>query len=129
MNQTQDKPSALAKLLGFYTIEIKNIETGAIEGKADVLVMENLFYAHDIQEAYDLKGIKGRKVKGERGTTKTSFDYEWIESKHLQTRQEFGSLIIGFLYRATSFSHIHSAPIEAHFARSHNLRCGISCWE
>ena len=81
MNQMKDKPSALAKLLGFYTIDIKNLETGSTGMKADVLVMENLFYSHKIDATYDLKGIKGRKVKGDAGNSKTLLDEEWIESE------------------------------------------------
>ena len=44
MESTSSKPSAIAKLLGFYTVEIKNLETGVMQAKTDLLVMENLFY-------------------------------------------------------------------------------------
>ncbi|KDN36345.1 hypothetical protein RSAG8_10912, partial [Rhizoctonia solani AG-8 WAC10335] len=79
IDSTHSKASVLAKMLGFYTIEVKNLETGATQTRADVLVMENLMFGRNITQTFDLKGIKGRKVKpgGKSGTT--LFDGEWIE--------------------------------------------------
>lgn len=82
MDATANRPSVLAKLLGFYTVEIKNLESGATQAKADLLVMENLFYDQKITKTFDLKGIQGRKVKASSGngpSSKTLFDGEWIE--------------------------------------------------
>ena len=81
MDATTSKPTVLAKLLGFYTVEIKNLETGATQAKADLLVMENLFYNQSIVKTFDLKGIQGRKVKPSNNASgsKTLFDGEWIE--------------------------------------------------
>lgn len=79
MDATASKATVLAKLLGFYTIEIKNLETGTVQSKADLLVTENLFYDRNISKTFDLKGIQGRKVKPHRSTSKTLFDGEWIE--------------------------------------------------
>lgn len=79
MAQTQDKPSTLAKLLGFYSIEVKNLETGNIESKADVLVMENLFWNHKPDAVYDLKGIRGRKAKSD-SPKRTLMDVDFMES-------------------------------------------------
>lgn len=79
MDATAAKPSVLAKLLGFYTVEIRNLETGTTQAKADLLVMENLFYSQKINKTFDLKGIQGRKVKASNSTSKTLFDGEWIE--------------------------------------------------
>jgi 1-phosphatidylinositol-3-phosphate 5-kinase len=85
MEATTSKPTVLAKLLGFYTVEIKNLENGTTQAKADLLVMENLFYEQKIDKTFDLKGIQGRKVKaGTSGNStssgsKTLFDGEWIE--------------------------------------------------
>ena len=85
MESTTNKATVLAKLLGFYTIEIRNLETGAVQSKVDLLVMENLFYDQNISKTFDLKGIQGRKVKPSSqigpGTTKTLFDNEWIEGQ------------------------------------------------
>ncbi|PCH34847.1 hypothetical protein WOLCODRAFT_139614 [Wolfiporia cocos MD-104 SS10] len=80
MDATATRPSVLAKLLGFYTVEIRNIESGATQAKADLLVMENLFFKQKISKAFDLKGIQGRKVKSS-SNSKTLFDGEWIEDQ------------------------------------------------
>lgn len=82
MAQTQDKPSTLAKLLGFYSIEVKNLETGNVESKADVLVMENLFWNHKPDAVYDLKGIRGRKAKSD-SPQRTLMDVDFMESKSI----------------------------------------------
>ncbi len=82
MEATASRPTVLAKLLGFYTVEIRNLETGATQAKADLLVMENLFYDRKITKTFDLKGIQGRKVKASSGSnSKTLFDGEWIEGQ------------------------------------------------
>ena len=84
MDATAGKPTVLAKLLGFYTVEIRNLESGTVQAKADLLVMENLFYEQNVVKTFDLKGIAGRKVKASPGIrtpqkSKTLFDGEWIE--------------------------------------------------
>ena len=81
MDTTAHRPSVLAKLMGFYTVEIKNMETNTIQSKADLLIMENLFFEQNISQTFDLKGIQGRKVKSNTSgsTKKTLFDGEWIE--------------------------------------------------
>ena len=83
MDSTASRPTVLAKLAGFYTVEIRNLETGNVQAKADLLVMENLFYQHKVEKAFDLKGIQGRKVKAAQSqqTAKTLFDGEWIEGE------------------------------------------------
>ncbi|KAI0354500.1 hypothetical protein OH77DRAFT_1426094 [Trametes cingulata] len=82
MEATASRPTVLAKLLGFYTVEIRNLESGTTQAKADLLVMENLFYNQKISKTFDLKGIQGRKVKASSGTgSKTLFDGEWIEGQ------------------------------------------------
>lgn len=40
-----DRPSLLAKIYGFYTIKIKNVKTGQIEQKLDLVVLENLLHS------------------------------------------------------------------------------------
>ena len=81
MDATANKATVLAKLIGFYTIEIRNLENGSVQSKADLLVMENLFFDQNISKTFDLKGIQGRKVKTHGDRTKTLFDGEWIEGK------------------------------------------------
>jgi len=86
MDATASRATVLAKLLGFYTVEIRNLETGAIQAKADLLVTENLFYEQKVEKTFDLKGIQGRRVKpGSSGTStrdsKILFDGDWIEGQ------------------------------------------------
>lgn len=90
LSDSANKASVIAKLLGYFTVEIKNLETGTTQAKADLLVMENLFYQHKISRTFDLKGIQGRKVKAKpkdrekedpNAPPKTLFDGEWIEGQ------------------------------------------------
>lgn len=85
METTSGEPTVLAKLLGFYTVEIKNLESGNTQAKADLLLMENLFFDQKIGKTFDLKGIQGRKVKpgssNNDSVNKTLFDGEWIEGR------------------------------------------------
>jgi len=83
MDATASKSTVLAKLMGFYTVEIKNLETGVVQAKTDLLVMENLFYGRNILKKFDLKGIQGRRVKTPGNACKTLFDGEWIEGTSL----------------------------------------------
>ncbi|OCF31113.1 hypothetical protein I316_07245 [Kwoniella heveanensis BCC8398] len=84
---THNKATSLAKIVGFYTVRINDMQTGT-KRQLDLLVMENLFYKQTITRSYDLKGIEGRKVtkvkaEGEtKADTKgegTLFDGEWLE--------------------------------------------------
>lgn len=83
MESTASRASILAKLLGFYTVEVRNLETGTVLAKADLLVMENVFHGQKPTKTFDLKGIQGRKVKASSNSSasKTLFDSEWIEGK------------------------------------------------
>lgn len=83
MDKTSKKPSVMAKMLGFYTVELKNPETGVVQSKTDLLIMENLFFERRVDQAFDLKGIEGRKVKpnSKGGQSQTLFDGEWLEGQ------------------------------------------------
>jgi 1-phosphatidylinositol-3-phosphate 5-kinase len=83
MELNGSRASILAKLLGFYTVEVRNLETGTMQAKADLLVMENLFYGQKPTKTFDLKGIQGRKVKTNSNPSgsKTLLDSEWIEGQ------------------------------------------------
>lgn len=57
------KPTALAKILGFYKVGFQNPVTNTAQ-KLDLLVQENLFYKRRIAQVFDLKGsIRNRHVK------------------------------------------------------------------
>lgn len=85
MNQTVSKSTALAKFVGFYTVEVRNLDSGTTMHKADLVVMENLFFDRHIERTFDLKGIQGRKVKAKGGVAapKTLFDEEWREGESM----------------------------------------------
>jgi len=83
MEHSSSHASVLAKLMGFYTVEMSNLATGD-RTVANLLVMENLFYNHRITRTFDLKGIAGRKVKVNdkvETVAKTLFDSEWVEGQ------------------------------------------------
>jgi 1-phosphatidylinositol-3-phosphate 5-kinase len=92
MESTASKATSLAKMMGFYSVEVKNLETGVVLSQADLMVMENLFYGQKISKVFDLKGIPGRKIKPRNresnleGAPKTMFDSEWIEGKNIPLR-------------------------------------------
>ncbi|KAI0701295.1 hypothetical protein BC835DRAFT_236879 [Cytidiella melzeri] len=106
MDATANKPTVLAKLLGFYTVEIRNLETGSTQAKADLLVMENLFYKQNIVKTFDLKGIQGRKVKAASSDSgsKTLFDGDWIEGQQraLSLVQPHSKVVLQEAIRADS---------------------------
>ena len=115
MEATTNKPTVLAKLLGFYTVEIRNLESGTTQAKADLLVMENLFYNRKITKTFDLKGIQGRKVKASSGSnSKTLFDGEWIEgTSHGSDALQADA---GSLCRPATCAHSCTAPLEGRVA-------------
>ena len=124
MESTTTNPTALAKLLGFYTIEIRNIESGTVQAKADLLVMENLFFNKKIVKTFDLKGIQGRKVKATTlgNSSKPLFDGDWIEGaivchvgSHLFTNQR----------RPTTGSNVITPRFETSPAGSDHERLGV----
>ena len=62
-NKQKQKPTALAKVLGFYKVGFHNPVTNTAQ-KLDLLVQENLFYKRRIAQVFDLKGsMRNRHVK------------------------------------------------------------------
>ncbi|KAI0272218.1 hypothetical protein BGY98DRAFT_1123422 [Russula aff. rugulosa BPL654] len=47
--------TSVAKLLGFNAVEVCNLDDGAVQAKADLLVMENSSYGQQPTEMFDLK--------------------------------------------------------------------------
>lgn len=84
MTGTHNRATALAKIVGFYTVTIKDSQSGH-KRQLDLLVMENLFHNQSISKTFDLKGIEGRRiVKTKEGdkevkTAATLFDADWLE--------------------------------------------------
>lgn len=62
----QNRPTALAKIVGIYKIGYQNSRTGAAL-KQDLLVMENLFYARNVTQIFDLKGSARNRLVSTSG--------------------------------------------------------------
>ncbi|KAF9352006.1 hypothetical protein BGX26_010091 [Mortierella sp. AD094] len=86
MEKTNEAPTVLAKIFGFYTLKIKNGESGHAL-KIDVLVMEHLFYNQKITRTFDLKGIQdrhaGSKPNAGGGGSTTLWDGDFIEGRYM----------------------------------------------
>lgn len=130
MDSTANKPSVLAKLLGFFTVEIRNLETGTTQAKADLLVMENLFFNQNVSKTFDLKGIQGRKVKARAGSSvsnKTLFDGEWIEGEEMSSLDCCVSrLIYNVIGRPATCVDAYPCAFEVRPPRSYQERRRIS---
>lgn len=74
-----DLPTALAKIFGFYQIQMRNPITHK-SFKMDVLVMENLFYDHKTSRIFDLKGsMRNRHVKQTGRENEVLLDENMVE--------------------------------------------------
>ena len=74
-----DLPTALAKILGFYQIHIKNTETGKVF-KKDVIITENLFYDKQNLRIFDLKGsMRNRHVEQTGKANEVLLDENMVE--------------------------------------------------
>ncbi|KAI9635199.1 phosphatidylinositol-4-phosphate 5-kinase [Dioszegia hungarica] len=80
MATTHNKATALAKIVGFYTVKMHDVATGE-KRTMDLLVMENLFWKQEIDRTFDLKGIEARRVPKGKENGSTMFDAEWLEAQ------------------------------------------------
>lgn len=62
----EQKPTALAKIVGVYRIGFRNTQTNRAL-KQDVLIMENLFYNRKISQTFDLKGSNRNRLVNTSG--------------------------------------------------------------
>ncbi|KAI7879637.1 hypothetical protein K492DRAFT_81675 [Lichtheimia hyalospora FSU 10163] len=91
MRHSEDTPSMLAKIFGFYTIRIRSIEDKRVLLNLDVLVMEHLFYGAtpQITQRFDFKGLRDRHVEEclkqphQPKSDTTLWDGDWIEGFRL----------------------------------------------
>lgn len=90
-----DLPSAIAKMLGFYQIIIKNPTTG-VEFNWFLLVMENLFYDRSPTRIFDLKGsMRNRRIQSTGEQNEVLLDENMVE----------------FIYESPLFSREHSKKL------------------
>ncbi|KAF3909723.1 hypothetical protein AA313_de0209251 [Arthrobotrys entomopaga] len=114
-------PTAIAKMLGFFTIYIKNPNTGT-ELRWDLLVMENLFYDRKMSRTFDLKGsMRNRYVQetGEQNEVlldENMVDYIW--KNPLFVREHSKKLLRASLWNDTLF-------LERNQVMDYSLMVGI----
>jgi 1-phosphatidylinositol-3-phosphate 5-kinase len=98
--------SAIAKIFGFYQIEIKNTLTGKTF-KMDFLIMENLFYNHNTTRIFDLKGsMRNRHVQQTGKQDEVLLDenmIEYIYESPVFVKEHSKKLLRGSLFNDTSF--------------------------
>lgn len=101
-----DLPTAIAKIFGFYQIQIKNPYTGKTI-KTDVLIMENLFYQTKNIRIFDLKGsMRNRHVEQTGKENEVLLDenmVEYIYESPLFVRQYDKKLLRSSLWNDTIF--------------------------
>lgn len=74
--------TCLAKILGIYQVIIRQSKSGK-EVKIDLIVMENLFFGHNISRMYDLKGALHRNASEKNGTRKVLLDQNFVDDMNL----------------------------------------------
>lgn len=98
--------TAIAKIYGFYQIEIKNNSNGKIF-KMDFLIMENLFYNHNTTRIFDLKGsMRNRHVQQTGKEDEVLLDenmIEYIYESPVFVKEHSKKVLRGSLFNDTSF--------------------------
>lgn len=98
--------SAMAKIFGFYQIQIKNNVSGKTF-KMDFLIMENLFYSYNTTRIFDLKGsMRNRHVKQTGKENEVLLDenmVEYIYESPVFVNEHLKRLLRGSLFNDTSF--------------------------
>ncbi|KAI8882619.1 hypothetical protein K501DRAFT_251026 [Backusella circina FSU 941] len=107
MNQSSNLPSVLAKIFGFFTIRIKNTLDKKETLDMDVLIMEHLFFGHQIIKKFDFKGIQDRHVEESRKQQKdiTLWDGDWLDEHrmHLPVNEQSKAMIQTAIQNDTEF--------------------------
>ncbi|KAJ3016458.1 UNVERIFIED_CONTAM: hypothetical protein HDU68_012208 [Siphonaria sp. JEL0065] len=125
MNQTNSStspPSALAKIMGFFSVKSKNLETGVIQ-QLDILIMEHLFSEFDVGLVFDLKGVLDRRKPATASATADQKDEITRDSRVLWD----GDWVDGnckYLYCLESPSKrmlMESLKADTHFLASANI--------
>jgi 1-phosphatidylinositol-3-phosphate 5-kinase len=99
-------PTVLAKILGLYSVQIRNPLTGNVM-KLDVIVMENLFYNRKMSRIFDLKGsMRNRHVQQTGREDEVLLDenmVEYIYESPLFTRDHAKRFLKTSLFNDTLF--------------------------
>lgn len=98
--------TAIAKIYGFYQINVKNPITGK-NFKMDFLIMENLFYNRKTTRIFDLKGsMRNRHVQQTGKENEVLLDenmIEYIYESPVFVREQSKRLLRGSLFNDTAF--------------------------
>lgn len=98
--------TAIAKIFGFYQVEIKNSLNGKTF-KMDFLIMENLFYDRTTKRIFDLKGsMRNRHVQQTGIENEVLLDenmIEYIYESPVFVREHLKKLLRGSLFNDTAF--------------------------
>lgn len=102
-----DLPTALAKIFGFYQIQVKSSISGAKSYKMDVIIMENLFYERKTSRIFDLKGsMRNRHVEQTGKENEVLLDenmIEYIYESPIHVREYDKKLLRASLWNDTLF--------------------------
>lgn len=75
-----DLPTTLAKVFGFYQIQVKSSISSSKSYKMDVIIMENLFYEKKTTRIFDLKGsMRNRHVEQTGKANEVLLDENMVE--------------------------------------------------
>ncbi|KAG0667932.1 1-phosphatidylinositol-3-phosphate 5-kinase [Maudiozyma exigua] len=102
-----DLPTALAKVFGFYQIQVKSSLSGSKSYKMDVIIMENLFYEKKTSRIFDLKGsMRNRHVEQTGKENEVLLDenmVEYIYESPIHVREYDKKLLRASLWNDTLF--------------------------
>lgn len=100
-------PTALAKIFGFYQIQVKSSISGSKSYKMDVIIMENLFYERKTTRIFDLKGsMRNRHVEQTGKENEVLLDenmVEYIYESPIHVREYDKKLLRASLWNDTLF--------------------------
>lgn len=101
-----DLPTSLAKIFGFYQIQVKNPNSSEAY-KLDVIIMENLFYSKSPSRIFDLKGsMRNRHVEQTGKENEVLLDenmVEYIYESPIHVREYDKKLLRASLWNDTLF--------------------------
>ncbi|CAO3584071.1 unnamed protein product [Absidia cylindrospora] len=107
IKESDSAPSILAKIFGFYSVQIRDLNEKKELLNMDVLVMEQLFYGQSIDKTFDFKGIPDRQVDEERRNQQhtTLWDGDWRDAYRMGyvTHEQSKDWIEAAIQRDTEF--------------------------
>jgi len=125
-------PSALAKMLGFFQVVIKNPATG-VELNHFLQVMENVFYAGASNKMFDLKGsMRNRRVESTGEDNEVLLDenlLDFISQSPIYVRSYSNGILASSISNDTLFcakqNVMDYSLIAGLYDEQHELRVGI----